>query len=105
MTNGYCKSPGSEPYTPTKLEWLDLVLNVNHSVDEFDRQGYSISYGVDSMTDTVVILVYYFEKVNRQDMNDMINLVRTHVKETVERYGWDSWIKIREKLQLIEIEK
>lgn len=36
--------PGQELYTPTRLEWLAVVLNAENPHDDLDRDGYRIVY-------------------------------------------------------------
>ena len=91
VTNGYCESPGSQSYTPTKLEWFEVYLNAKYSEDRLRAEG---------KTDTVIIWVFYLSSVDREHLNKRLDALRTLVKTAAKYYGWESWIKVTEKLHL-----
>ncbi|MDH3898648.1 MAG: hypothetical protein OEV18_14815 [Deltaproteobacteria bacterium] len=100
VTNGYCESPGSQSYTPTKLEWFEVYLNAKYSEDRLRAEGYSIEFDIDRKTDTVIIWVFYLSSVDREHLNKRLDALRTLVKTAAKYYGWESWIKVTEKLHL-----
>ena len=54
------KLPGSDPYTPTKLEWLAVELNSGYRLNGGSGSYFiSRSFQVDHRTDTVVVSVRY----------------------------------------------
>src|SRR4051812_45433097 len=51
--------PGLEPYTPTKIEWLALVLNATYREDHLrENDGLSLTY-IDLDHETILILVQH----------------------------------------------
>jgi hypothetical protein len=89
-------SPGAEPYTPTRIEWLTTTLQASLRTEEpnYSLQITSPDY------ETILIYVRYFPTVNREEMNIMINSARKVIHITAKSYGWDSWLKIREDVQM-----
>lgn len=102
MTNGYCQSPGSEPYTPTKLEWFEVYLNATLRLDDIDTLGYSIDFRSDRKTDTIIMYVSYLPRADRKQMNEIIELTRSHIRIKAALFRWSSWIKFKEELHLIK---
>ena len=89
---------GWRPYTPSRIEWLAVELNANHRIDAQIDKEYSLTFVADGTTDTIVIGVGVFPYVNREMMNMGINHARKMVRMTAEKYGWDTWVKIRVKM-------
>jgi len=47
-----------------------------------------------------LIYVRYLPTVNRQVMNIALDATRKVIDITAKNYGWDSWLKVREDIQL-----
>ena len=98
---------GSLPYTPTRSEWLALKLNAeagthHHLVDDY----FSINYSCD-FKNTIYINVPYISFVNTSAMNkklmdDSIDRAKQYVMMYASVYGWDSWVRVEVKKQLLQ---
>ncbi len=88
------RSPGTEPYTPTKLEWLAVKLNACRD-NNLALYKYSIRYNT-SGDNTIEIFVQYAPDVRREWMNQMVEKCRGEVEAVVRNHGWN-WVKVREK--------
>jgi hypothetical protein len=91
--------PGLTPYTPTKIEWLALVVNSQLRQDASADVPFSLSV-VQSDHETLVIFVRYHPTVNREIMNRTIETAREVIKSTAKSYGWDKWVTIREQVEM-----
>jgi hypothetical protein len=50
--------------------------------------------------ETILIYVRYLPNVNREAMNITLVTTRKVIDITAKSYGWDSWLKVREDIQL-----
>lgn len=91
--------PGLRPYTPTQIEWLALTVNSQLRQDASVDSPYSLAV-VQSNHETLLILVRYDPTVNREIMNSTINAAREVIMTTAKSYGWDEWVKIRERVEM-----
>jgi len=93
--------PGLEPYTPTRMEWLilDLQANGRHEMTALDAYGLNF---VSPDNETVVIFVRYSPKVSREAMNIGVDTARRLVESTAKGYGWQSWVKTREDIKMVQ---
>jgi hypothetical protein len=94
-------SPGLQPFTPTRIDWLTTTLQASLRQEAIDTDGYLIEITTPN-PDTILIYVRYTPKVNRQAMNISIEAARQAIQITVKKYGWDDWVKIRENIQQAE---
>jgi hypothetical protein len=89
---------GSIPYTPTKLEWLAMDLNMRYRKDLLDSKGFSIHFRSGKLKETVIIAVTYIDSVDRRLLKREILRARDRIKMTSKEYGWDAWVKISERM-------
>ena len=95
------KSPGLQPFTPTRIDWLTTTLQASLRSDELYTEGFLLDI-TSRDPETVLIYVRYRANVNREAMNISIDVAREVIQTTTKRYGWDSWVKVREDVQLAE---
>lgn len=91
--------PGLVPYTPTRIEWLATVLQAQLRQDITEESRFHLEI-VNSDHETILIFVRYLPNVNREVMNTTIQTVREVTMIAAKGYGWDSWVKIREDVQM-----
>lgn len=91
--------PGLTSYTPTKIEWLALALNAQLREHLSSERPYSLEI-VAADHETLTILVRYHPAVNRELMNRSITTAREVIMRTAKSYGWDTWVKIQERVEL-----
>jgi|SRR5215469_11616099 len=93
------KSPGLQPFTPTRIDWLALRLQAALREDETDTTGFQLDIGTDD-PETILIYVRHLSDVNREAMNIAIDDARKMIGITAKEYGWERWVKIKEDVQL-----
>jgi len=91
--------PGLQPFTPTRIDWLTTTLQASLRDEELDTNGYTLQIATPD-PETILIYVRYQANVNREAMNISIDAARSVIQTTSRGYGWDSWVKIREDIQL-----
>jgi hypothetical protein len=93
-------SPGLQPYTPSKIEWLALELNAYHRTGALGKDGYSITY-IAVGADTITILVQYIEGVDREAMNVTVEAAREVADIVCKSHKWN-WVKTKEQYKKYE---
>jgi len=91
--------PGLVPYTPTRIEWLALTTNSIAQHQLTSENQYTLTI-VNESHDTLVIFVRYTADVKREVMNIDIDTARQVIMTTARGYGWDKWVKVRERIEL-----
>jgi len=94
-------SPGAEPFTPTRIDWLTTTLQASLREDVLQTDGYQLLI-TSPDSETILIYVRYMPDVNGRVMNLSIDTARKVIQITAKSYGWDKWVKIREDIQLAE---
>ncbi|MDO8207788.1 MAG: hypothetical protein Q7T38_08215 [Gallionella sp.] len=93
--------PGLQPYTPNRIEWLALLCNDQLRQDASMDFPFSLSI-VQSDHETLLVFVRYQPNVNREIMNASIDTARQVIMITAKSYGWDKWVKVRERVEMIK---
>ena len=90
--------PGVAPYTPSKLEWLELQCWIAVKEDTVDaRTGSGMTVDtVGRSPDTIVLRVRYMPNEQQDTMNKIIEYKKRLIRATAKGYQWESWLKIEE---------
>jgi len=100
------RAPGMLPYSPTRLEWLELELQANYrEEDDTDPDTYHTLDFTTTAPDTVVVLVQYSNRTSAIIVDRMVEHGKRLAKKEVASYGWSSWVKIEVRRELIEAPK
>ncbi|MDE0086200.1 MAG: hypothetical protein OXU23_10840 [Candidatus Poribacteria bacterium] len=88
------KAPGLEKYTPTRLDWLTVMLNAQFSYDNVVSDRFTLSYlpGVDGKS--LSVIVKHFADADKERMEERIDLAKKAVSAVSEMYNWDSWLEV-----------
>ncbi len=93
---------GHKPYVPTRLDWLEVHLNSKYRVPMSVGKQYSILFTtVHDRNDTIVISADYFPNADREMMNREIDAMRKIVQIVAKGKGWDGWLKVNKKVQVL----
>jgi hypothetical protein len=91
--------PGLMPYTPSEGEWLALIMRAGLRREPSPDRPYSLDVIlVDPVT--LQIIVRHAPTVDRETLNKTIEAARESIRSTARGYGWDSWVKIRENVEV-----
>jgi hypothetical protein len=91
-------SSGAEPYTPTRIDWLDTTLQAALRQDPTADNDFSLAIAYTD-SETLVIFVRYAPDVERSRMNKSIEAAHKVIDITVKSYGWQDWIRVKEDVQ------
>lgn len=89
------KAPGLEKYTPTRLDWLTVMLNAQFRYDNAISDRFSLSYLPGQDGKTVYVIVKHFADANKKRMDERIDLAKKAVSAVSELYEWDSWLEVK----------
>jgi hypothetical protein len=92
---------GTEPYTPTKLEWLCVELNA-----EFRKADdiLTCSFVADPTSNTIVVHCIHFPHTNREFADFYLEESRKRILNKAKEHGWN-WVRIRKHVQEIDTDK
>jgi len=93
--DGKTQNPGMEPYTPTKLEWLALRLNIDSIPYDIEEDGFFLNF-THNYNDAIIIFVGHSSTVDREVMNDAVEFARSRVDTATVTLEWP-WLRIEEK--------
>ncbi len=90
------KAPGFQDYTPSRLEWLVVMLNsltqyVNSHYD--DNVDYAYLPGEDGKT--IVLRIRHDVDLKPEYAKQLEDNAKAFAIEIAKNYKWDSWIKIK----------
>jgi hypothetical protein len=87
--------PGSEPYTPTKREWLLLSLVQDKMLWDFGNSGeVQFTFSADDDPDTIDVNVTYAKSATKETVDDAFVYATSQIRQLAIRYSWN-WVKIR----------
>ena len=96
---------GFEKYTPSRLEWLVVMLNsmiqyVNVSPKESSSVVYAYLLGRDR--NTIVMHMKYFSDLSQELVKGFEDSGKSLAITVAESYKWDSWLEIQTQLEPID---
>jgi len=99
QTRTSSQHPGSEPYTPTKREWLLLSLVQEKAIwDSANTGEVQFTFSADDDPDTIDVNVVYAKSAAKETVDDAFVYATLRVRQLAMHYGWN-WVKIR-KLEM-----
>src|SRR3989442_16007138 len=91
--------PGLQPYIPTRIDWLTIALQASLRTAMTEENRFTLQI-TSPDSETILIYVRYLPNVDREVMNMRIDTARKVIQITAKSYGWDSWVKIKEDVQM-----
>lgn len=83
-------SPGREPYTPTKLEWLQVEAQTELAEN---APCYAVNFARRA-PDTIVVVIPYKRCMNEEGARVVAVQDVEAVRLLARAHGWDGWVKI-----------
>jgi hypothetical protein len=90
--------PGDKPYTPTRLEWLEVTLNAEYSAGLSDDQ-YTVGFIAEADGRTIRLFVSYDPKVDRELLNHVVDTAKGTIMDTARGLKWD-WVQVKEDVTM-----
>ena len=89
---------GQEPYIPSRLEWLELVLAANHPALHIPGypggMGYTVTYVAVPKENTIHIMIDYAADMEAGLLLILIEASKKKVLHELTLRGWQDWCKI-----------
>lgn len=95
------KAQGFEEYTPSRLEWLVVILNsyvqyINTIPDQ--PAVYSFIVGGND-GNTIIMRMRHFADMSPESVEGFADNGRNFAVAMAKRYKWDSWINVQVELE------
>ena len=94
------KAPGFEEYTPSRLEWLSVMLNSNIPFLTFPNIEYLFLPGPEGKS--LKLLVIHGKEMDIETVNTVIEQIKKHALGIAKLYKWDSWLEIQEEISSVD---
>ena len=97
------KAPGFEDYTPSRLEWLVVMLNslIQH-VNSMHSDNVDYAYVPGEDGKTIILRIRYYTDLKPEDVKALEDVAKTFAMSIAQNYKWDSWIEIKTQWDPIE---
>jgi hypothetical protein len=95
---------GGAPYTPTKGEWLCLLLNSRQALVNSQRVTgvVAVHYLYDvAKPDTIQIKILFGEGTSAEQVRRSGDRAERHATEAAKAHGWLDWLKIEREEQKV----
>ncbi len=87
------KAPGFESYTPSRLEWLTVLLN--STLPYLDFSDGSIIYLPGKDGKTLLLHCSHSPDADPEKINYVVEKAKDFAMSIAENHNWDSWIKVQ----------
>ena len=84
--------PGSEEYTPTRLDWLAVQLN-SMLLTHIQNTNFKPIYFIGDSDKTITLIAHRRSNPNQEQIDDLINKIKSTVTSVAKIYEWDSWLE------------
>jgi hypothetical protein len=91
MTSQKPQHPGSEPFTPTKQDWLLLEAGSCFLGADGNSMA-TVSAGDDP--ETVKVELFYNSRAAAREVNAIHEITRASIEAAARRHGWHQWVKV-----------
>ena len=95
------EAPGLEEYTPTRLDWLTVILN--STVQGVNLQpDFQLLYTPAPDGKTIVLAIQYHADLDKERIDLLIDRAENFVYTFASLYGWESWIETKKDINIVE---
>ncbi len=91
---------GGTPYTPTRGEWLSLVLNLEENIaglQEVHRPATVCYRHAPEKPDTIQVELRVADEMEPTQIRNLAGAAVQRVLKAAQRRGWDRWVKTEVK--------
>ena len=96
------KVPGFEEYTPSRLEWLVVMLNSLIPFLSVSDHGIDYVFLPGSDGKSLKLRVSHFKEIDPETVSSFTNNVKEYALDVAKLYKWDSWLEIQEEITITE---
>ena len=88
------KSSGKEKYTPTRLEWLIVMLNSTFHFYDISRDGFDLAYLPAKNGESIQMIVTHYANVDKERMSKAVESGKRIALSLAEIYKWNAWVTV-----------
>ena len=100
------KSPGFEEYTPSRLEWLVVMLNSYiHYINATPGDRFDFLYVTEDDGKTITLMIRHYNDVPPERLKRIEDHGKQFAMDMAKSYQWDAWLEIQTQVRAIEREK
>ena len=98
------KIQGFEEYTPSRLEWLIVMLNSMASYVNISLGGFNVAYSylLGRDRNTIVMHMKYFADLSPEVVKGLEDEGKRLAITVAKSYKWDSWLEIQTQFEPID---
>ena len=97
------KTPGFEDYTPSRLEWLVVMLNSYiHYINTIPGGHCEYLYVTGDDGKTVILMIRHDNDESPEHLKRFEDLGKNFAIDMAKKYKWDSWLEIQTEFKPIE---
>ena len=97
------RPPGFEEYTPSRLEWLVVMLNSYvHYINTMSGECAEYLYTLGDDGKTIILRVRHYADLNPEAVKKFAENAKEFAMDIAETYKWDSWINIQTEFTPID---
>ena len=90
------RAPGFEEYTPSRLEWLVVMLNsLVQYVNVVSDRSVNCVYIPDSDGKTIMLVIRHSPEITPERLKHHEDNAKTFAMNIAKMYKWDSWVEIQ----------
>lgn len=92
-------SGGAEPYSPTRGEWLCVLLNARQALSNSEQVPHAtlVHYFYDRSTPNVIFLKVLADKSSdKAVVRRILARAKEHAIATAKIYGWQDWLQVEQ---------
>jgi len=97
------RSPGFEEYTPSRLEWLVVMLNSYvQYVNTIPGDSVEYLYTLGGDGNTIIMQMRHDTDLHPEAVKRLVDVGKSLAMTMAKRYKWDSWVNIETELNPID---
>lgn len=97
------KAPGFEEYTPSRLEWLTILLNsMIPYINTMLGEPIEYLYVPEDDGKTILLLIRHYADLSPETLKGVEDNGKQFAMGIAKNYKWDSWLKIKTEFNPIE---
>lgn len=96
------KVPGFEEYTPSRIEWLVVMLNSYIQYINIFGDHFNYLYVTGDDGKTIVLMIRHPNDASPEHLKEAENLGKAFARDIAKKYKWDSWLEIKTDFNPVE---
>lgn len=97
------KAPGFEDYTPSRLEWIVVILNsLAQHINSMHGDNANFAYVPGEDGRTIILHITHYDDLKPENVRPLADAAKTFAMSIAQNYKWDSWIEIKTQWDSIE---